>query len=349
MRDFNDIYYNSVECLRCNLCLDRCPAVRTMGTDKTPMYSSVYSALGSRFDLEMVTEEAFMCIDCYECESACPVNVPIADTFAYIRRLCKEKKTVPGAVTKLVNRAEAGDNILGSVPKLPEGKAELAIFLGYAGELDEKQRMAFERIIKAAHIPYTYLTKTADSGYFLDRSGQSECVKEAVAANVNAFERVGAKVIVTPCSYSYEAFKSYYPQSYTYLHMGEFLLKLLCDGRIKPVRKGAPVAFHGAHMLSRRNEVDAALKLISAISGQKAAQPGRTGYKTASSGIGGGLGLFCPQVSEAVTRIRAGELADLGFDTVVTDCVFEKYALQECLKERNVNLIDITEYVAQAM
>lgn len=59
MKDFNDIYYNSVECVRCNLCLDRCPAVRAVGTDKAPMYSAVYSALGSRFDLEMVTEEAF--------------------------------------------------------------------------------------------------------------------------------------------------------------------------------------------------------------------------------------------------------------------------------------------------
>ena len=131
MKDFNDIYYNSVECVRCSLCLDRCPAVRAAGTDKAPMYSSVYSALGSRFDLEMVTEEAFQCIDCYECESACPVNVPIADTMAYIRRLCKEKNTVPDGVESIVQKAENGENILGTPSKLPEGKAEIA---GHRGQ-----------------------------------------------------------------------------------------------------------------------------------------------------------------------------------------------------------------------
>lgn len=349
MRDFHDIYYNSVECVRCNLCLDRCPAVRALGTDKAPMYSSVYSALGSRFDLEMVTEEAFQCIDCYECESACPVEVPIADTFAYIRRLCKEKKTVPEAVTEIVKKAEAGENILGSAPKLSQGKAELAVFLGYAGEHDEEMRTAFDKILKSAGIPYTYLTETADSGYFLDRSGQSDEVEKAVETNVRAFEKAGAKVIVTPCSYSYQALKTYYPDKYTYLHTSELLLKLLLDGKIKTPKREGSIGFHGSHMLSRKNEVDAPLKLVAIVSGSEAIQPERTLYKTSSSGIGGGLGLFYPQVMEAVSERRAEELAALNTGTVVTDCVFEKYALKDYLKEKNVKLIDITEYVAQAI
>ena len=349
MKDFNDIYYNSVECVRCSLCLDRCPAVRAAGTDKAPMYSSVYSALGSRFDLEMVTEEAFQCIDCYECESACPVNVPIADTMAYIRRLCKEKNTVPDGVESIVQKAENGKNILGTPSKLPEGKAETAVFLGYAGELDEEMQSAFDKICRAAGISYTFLTDTADSGYFLDRSGQSEGIQKAVETNVKAFERAQAKVIVTPCSYSFEAFRNYYPETYTYLHMSEFLSELLTEGKIKAAECMKPAAYHAAHMLTRKNDVKAPEELILWLSGQKAVQPERTGYRTSSSGLGGGLGLFYPELAAAVSERRARELAELGCGTVVTGCVFEKYALKEALREKEVEIIDITEYVAQAL
>ena len=349
MKDFNDIYYNSVECVRCSLCLDRCPAVRAVGTDKAPMYSAVYSALGSRFDLEMVTEEAFQCIDCYECESACPVNVPIADTMAYIRRLCREKNTVPEAVTDIVHRAEAGENILGKPQEIREGKAYVAVFLGYAGELDVEMQNAFDKICKAAGISYTFLTDTADSGYFLDRSGQTEGLQKAVDTNVKAFERGQAKVIVTPCSYSFEAFQNYYPEKYTYLHTSEFLEDLLEKKNLNATGGTEQTAYHAAHMLTRKNEVKAPEELIVKLSGQKAVQPERTGYRTSSSGLGGGLGLFYPELAAAVSKKRAKELADLGCRTVVTGCVFEKYALKEAIKEKDMEIIDITEYVARAL
>ena len=40
---------------------------------------------------------------------------------------------------------------------------------------------------------------------------------------------------------------------------------------------------------------------------------------------------------------------DLGCRTVVTGCVFEKYALKEAIKEKDMEIIDITEYVARAL
>ena len=117
--------------------------------------------------------------------------------------------------------------------------------------------------------------------------------------------------------------------------MSEFLSELLTEGKIKAAECMKPAAYHAAHMLTRKNDVKAPEELILRLSGQKAVQPERTGYRTSSSGLGGGLG--------------ARELAELGCGTVVTGCVFEKYALKEALREKEVEIIDITEYVAQAL
>lgn len=347
MKDFNEIYYNSVECTRCNLCLDRCPAVRAVGLDQAPMYAAVYSALGSRFDLEMVTKEAFQCIDCHECECACPVNVPIADTMVYVRRLCKEKGTVPKNVTEIVEKALNGENILGTPDLIPSTQAKVAVFLGYAGELDKDMRNAFEKICKTAGISYTFLTDTADSGYFLERSGQADSIEETVAKNIKIFENAKAEVIVTPCSYSYEAFCSYYPSDYEYLHMSEFLKRLIEGGKLTLEKSEERAAYHGAHFLNRQHEINAAENIIRMVQGNEAAEPERREQFVSSSGIGGGLGLFDPETADAVSRRRAKELAELGCKTVVAGCVFEKYALKKLLEEKDIRMIEITEYVAQ--
>jgi len=350
MKDFSDIYYESVECIRCNLCLDKCPVVRAVGIDKAPMYASVYSAMGSRFDLDMTSKEAFQCIDCYECEAICPVNVPIVETMKHVRRLAIDANKLPAEAKVIIEKAKNSQNILGTPVALKKGKADVALFLGYAGELDQNMIDAFDKICKAANIEYSVIAGAADSGYFLNRVGFEDEANIAIEANIKLFKEAAAKVIVTPDSYSFEAFVKLYPKDMEYKHISQFVVELITDGKLSVKEDGNAVAYHDPHFLTRVNGIESDPRsIIKAISGQAAVEPLRTGIKTAASGIGGGLGLFNKDIFDLVSKNRAYEVAKLGCDTVVSGCVFEKYALKAALAEKNVKVVDITEYVAKAI
>ncbi len=350
MRDFTDIYYESVECIRCNLCLDKCPVVRAAGIDAAPLYASVYSAMGTRFDLDMTAEESFQCIDCYECEAVCPVEVPIADTMKYVRKLSIESGKVPEAAMKVIEKAKDGMNILGTPAEQKKGKAEVALFLGYAGELDENTAHAFGKICKASGIEYTVISGAADSGYLLDSAGFEEDAKASVEKNVKLFDEAEVKVVVTPCSFSYEAFVKLYPHKFKFKHISQFVSELMADGKLKLEENGKKVAYHDPHFLTRVNGIEAEPRsIIKAVSGEKAAEPVRTGAKTSSCGIGGGLGLFNEEIMGLVNKNRAEELAKLGCDTVVSGCIFENYALKAELAAIGINAVDLTQYVAEAI
>lgn len=350
MMDFTDLYYETVPCIRCNLCLDRCPIVRAAGIDKAPLYSSVYAAMGSRFDLETVIKDAYQCIDCYECNVSCPVDVPIAESMMYIRNMAVEEDKVPSEIKKVVKKAQEGQNILADPLSFESGKAEVALFLGYAGELDQDVVDAFDKICKAANINYTIISNAADSGYFLSRSGYTESGKTAVEENVKRFEEATAKVVVTPCSFSYEAFTKLYPQGIKYQHISEFVAELMESGKLTLKEDNIAVVYHDPHFLTRVNGVSKEPRnIIRAISGQTPIEPTRTGSKTAASGIGGGIGLFYQDIMKKASENRADELAYLGSDLVVSGCVLEKYALKDALTKKNVKIMDITEYVAQGI
>lgn len=350
MMDFTELYYDSVECIRCNLCLDKCPVVRAVGIDKAPLYSSVYTAMGSRFDLNTTTEDAYQCIDCYECDVVCPVDVPIADTMLYVRQMAVQEDNVPKGAAAVADKAANKENVLGDRISLESGQADVALFLGYAGEVDQDVVDAFGKICKAADVKYTVITDAADSGYLLARLGYTDKAKIAVEENAKLFKDAAAKVVVTPCSFSYEAFTKMYPEGMEYKHISEFIAELIEDGKLTLKQDDIKVGYHDAHFLTRVNGVsEEPRSIINAISGQAAIEPSRTGHKTAASGMGGGLGLFQKETMDQVSDNRAIELANLDCDTVVSGCVFEKYALKDALTKKDVKIIDITQYVAQAI
>lgn len=344
MRNFDEIYYESIECLRCNLCIDKCPVVRSLGIDKAPMYLSVYSAMGSRFDIDITAKEAFLCIDCHECETSCPINVPIADTMAYIRKMAVDKEKVPLKAKEVMDIALAGKNILGDSIEIQQGECEIALYLGHAGQIDNKIIDSFDKICKAFDIEYTVLSKTLDSGYFIELSGLSEHTPRFVEENVLEFKKAKAKTIVTPCSYSYEAFKKYYPKDFEYLHISQFLSNLLKVTPIEINVTDEAVGYHDSSFLTRINGI---LKeprfIIEKFSGKKPLEPQNTKYHTHCAGIGGGLGLFNEEVMKEITEKRAKELEALECDTIVCGCVFEKYDIEKVLSGKKV--VDITEYV----
>jgi glycolate oxidase iron-sulfur subunit len=73
------IYTRSLDCIHCGLCLEACPTYRETGREISSPRGRVYLLRGvaeGRLPLsDAVAEEAYLCLDCRSCETACPSGV----------------------------------------------------------------------------------------------------------------------------------------------------------------------------------------------------------------------------------------------------------------------------------
>ena len=73
------IYEGSLDCVHCGLCLTSCPTYRETGRETSSPRGRIYLMRGvaeQRIDLQgLLAEEAYLCLDCRACETACPSGV----------------------------------------------------------------------------------------------------------------------------------------------------------------------------------------------------------------------------------------------------------------------------------
>lgn len=319
--DFSKLYYRSVDCLTTNHLPDQNPVVRTCGIDTNAGYSVVFTAMGSRFDLDKVAQEAFGWTESYESDAASLECIPIAETMRYIRAVAIQNSQVPAAYAEIVEKIKNGCNLYGQPGFTSAGdpQAPLLFLPGPASQLDPSAARQFGSICEALGLSFHATSEYGDCGYLLMECGLFEAfhaVEAKCRAGLAAYRR-----IVTDDAYVYDALQVILGGQADRV---AWIDRFLFDEHIR-VRSPQCVAVHESGLMQRLYpaRVIEADRIFSAP-----LFPNRSGYRTTDTGIAGGLGFFEPEIQKRLAARRAEDLLALKADCVVTPCSAEAYGLR---------------------
>jgi len=95
------LYARSLDCVHCGLCLSSCPTYRVTGRETSSPRGRIYLmrglAEGRLEETEVLEEEAFLCLGCRACETACPSGVHYGQMLEQTRTLVRERQRETGA------------------------------------------------------------------------------------------------------------------------------------------------------------------------------------------------------------------------------------------------------------
>ncbi len=251
---------------------------------------NTYSARG-RFELglALLTKDADLspattdiihaCTSCGSCDVTCKVSrynlEPLDHNIELKAYAIEAGKLLPGQAEIIESLKKEKTMIRGKkkaargawaeglgLKDMTKEKAEVLFFPGCKSSYDEKfvkNARASVRILKKAGVDLGYLG-AADmccAGRAL-QMGFKDAFNASAAANIKAIEASGAKIIVTPCSDCYHAFKRQYPKlglKVEVLHVVEYLDRLIKEKKLAFTKKvPMQVTYHDPCHLGRLGE-----------------------------------------------------------------------------------------------
>jgi heterodisulfide reductase subunit D len=195
-------------------------------------------------------------------------------------------------------------------------------------------------------------------GLIPSNDGNTAILEKRAAENFAAFEKAGAKRIITSCAHCYKTLKVDYEMvagelPFEVVHVAELFSRLIDEGRInfeRPIDKR--ITYHDPCFLGRYCYVlDEPRKVLRSIPGIELVEMEPNGKWSHCCGSGTKISAACyPEFSKAVTEKRLAQGKEAA-DTIVTACTTCYQHMDKASKAANagVEIIDLPLLVAEAM
>ena len=197
-------------------------------------------------------EEVWACTSCKACDEICPVNIEILDKILDMRRyLTLMESDFPTELGNTfrsmensgnaygMNQGDRGDwaSSLEGIDIVEPGDAfdhEYLYFVGCAGSFDDRNKKtsrALAKLLQRAGIDFAILGPSEMcNGDQARRAGNEYIFQMLAMQNVETFDGMGVKKIITQCPHCFNVLKNDYPQvggNYEVVHHSQLLDELV--------------------------------------------------------------------------------------------------------------------------
>ena len=379
--DFTDFTWRQLSdgwaCTACARCQDVCPAYES-GKTLNPMQIIMdVKNYGMEHGKTLMAQEApeekipdrftrdaiWACTTCYACVEACPVHIEHVPKLTDARRhLVLEATEYPEELQVLFDNLETHSNPwgIGAHERADWAKdldvkigepADVLYFVGCAGSFDERNKevaRSTAKLMKEAGVDFSILGEMeCCNGDPARRGGNDYLFQFLTEQNIDTFESVGVKKIVTSCPHCYHTLGKEYPDygmDAEVIHHTQMIADLRKEGKIKTKERDFSLTYHDPCYLGRIDgEVDAPRDAL----GGEIVEMHRCKNKTFCCGAGGARMWIEEDADKRVNTIRAKEAVDTGADQIGVSCPFCMTMISDGLKEMGEDkpVRDISEVI----
>ena len=323
---------------------------------------TVLEGAGALFE-RIRPDEVFACTTCRACDEICPVGIEIVDRILDMRRyLTLMESEFPSELGKAFVAMENQANPWGmsqqaradwtreldfEVPvwgRNGKTSADYLWFVGCAGSFDDRNTavsVALARLLRRAGIDFAILgSGEVCNGDPARRAGNEFVFQQLALQNIETFEELGVKKVITQCAHCFNTLANEYPQfggNYQVVHHSQLLAELLKQGRIDHPQNGngeaKRIAYHDPCYIGRYNDIYLAPRMVVEGSGNEVVEMPRHGTRALCCGAGGARFWMEEPTGKKVNIERAQEALATDPDEIAIACPFCYVMLDDGVKE----------------
>lgn len=366
-------------------CREVCPVMQVTRNESwtpTAFHANVVAMEQGELTIADVAEDYVNCTQCGACELRCPNTLFTGDFYRFRTRtvdVVKAMRTL--AVDSGIHQQawrrwneltgeRLHEPVLGEQPvgqdRVRDWAAGLDLAIGGETILFVDCEAAFYRtsvpravaqLLTRAGVPFGLMAEQWCCGGPAAEMGYADQARRFAEHNLTDWRAAGARRVIVLDPHDYITFTEDYPKYFgdeyeiEIVLAVELLAELIREGRLTPtVPIPRTVTYHDPCRLNKRKGVwREPREILRAIPGLELRDVDHVTQWSYCSGAGGGLAVEKPELTAAISGRRLERAAELKVDTLVSACPWSERPLSAAGREREIEVVDIHELLAESV